>query len=275
MLTQQQPVAAVQFHIEGVLAGRCGIVAAAVIVPILTALLRVFPVDQRDGALPGLITDAGADDHGGAFGQSARVVLIDVSLDPEAAGLHDGHKGQRIAHLIRATVLIDGLDAAVHRRGDRHIFQSVLQLFHVLDLQRDVIFLFRDIGVDLTDLQRVIHLLIRSRPVLVPLQLLLFLFLHLQLVFHLFQLQLCHFQIQPSLTGVVCKQRVAFLDFLIHLDLNGVHSGVVVFLDLRLTLCRDHAGKTIRQPGGAKAANHGYRLHRRLALRGSTAAGDR
>ena len=115
MLTQQQPVAAVQFHIEGVLAGRCGIVAAAVIVPVLTALLRVFPVDQRDGALPGLIADTGADDHGGAFEQSARVVLIDVSLDPETAGLHDGHKGQRIAHLIRTAVLIDALDAAVHR----------------------------------------------------------------------------------------------------------------------------------------------------------------
>ena len=115
MLTQQQTVAALQLHIEGVLAGAGGIVAAAVVIAVLIALLGVGPVDHGDGALPRLVADAGTDHHGGALRQRTGVILVDIALDPEAAGLHDGHEGQRIARLVGAAFFIDGLDAARHR----------------------------------------------------------------------------------------------------------------------------------------------------------------
>ena len=272
MLPQQQPVAALQLHIEGVLAGHGGVIAAAVIVPVLVALLGVLPIDEGDGALPGLIADAGADHHSGALRQGTCVVLVDIALHPEAAGLHDGHEGQGIAVLIGAAVLVDGLDPARHGRGDRYVLHGALQLLDILCLQRDIILLLQNIRGDLADLQGILHLLVGGGGVLVLFQLLLLLLLAGQLVLHLLQLQLGLLQIQLGLAHVVCKQGVALLDLLIHLHLDGIHRGVVVLLDLRLALRRDHSGKAIHQAGGAQPADHGHRLYRGFSLRACAAA---
>ena len=266
MLAQQQAVAGLQLHIEGILAGGGRIVAAAAVVIVLVALLGVLPVDQGDGALPRLVVDAGADHHGGALGQHTGVILVDIALDPEAAGLHDGHEGQRIALLIGAAVLVDGLDAARDRRGNAYVLHGVLHLLDILRLQGDIILLLQNIGVHLPDLQRVLHLILKGRGVLVLFQLGLFFLLALQLVLHLLQLQLGLLQSQPRLTHIVGKQHITGLDLLIHLHLDGVHRGVVVLLHLRLALGGDDAGEPVHQPRGAEAADHGHRLHRRFAL---------
>ena len=127
----------------------------------------------------------------------------------------------------------------------------------------------------MTDLQRVLHLVVAAGGVLVLFQLSLLLLLAFQLIFQAVQLQLGFFQIQLGLTHVIGKQGVARFDLLIYLHQNRVHRGGIILFHLRLILRRDHAGKAIHQTGGTQPADHGHRLHRGLALRVGAAARQR
>ena len=92
VLAHQQTIAAVQRHIEGVLAGG-GHVAAAVHGVLIATGGGILPINRTDTALPDVTAHTGTDQHLRPLGQGRRIVLIDVALHTEACRLHDGHEG--------------------------------------------------------------------------------------------------------------------------------------------------------------------------------------
>ena len=276
MLPHQQPVAAAQLHVERILAGVAGVAGAAVIVgvAVAVALRGIVPVDVGDGPLPRLVADAGADDHGDALAQHRRVALVDVALHTEAAGLHDGNQGQRVAVVVGAAVGVDALDLAGHLGLYRAVLHVVLQLFDLPGLFRHAAVQLQNIHVGLPDVQQqlaaggIVRRLIQH-----ILGLGLFLLLGGHLGFQALQIQLGLLQAELQFAHVIGEQHVAHLDLIAHLDLDLAHGHGVVLLDVRLAQRADHAGKPIRQTGGAKPADHGDGLHGCLAVALSAAGG--
>ena len=134
MLAHQQAVAAAQRHIERVLAGVAGVAGAAVVIVVIAALGGVVPVNGGDGAAPRLVADPGADDDLYALAQHRGIALVDIALDPEAAGLHNGDQRQGVALAVGAAVWVDALDLAGHLRLDLAVLHIALQLFNIAAL---------------------------------------------------------------------------------------------------------------------------------------------
>ena len=263
MLAQQQPIALVQRHVERVLAGQAGV---AVIVALL--LHRVVPVHGVHAALPRLIADAGADDDLRALPQGGGVVLVDVALHPEAAGLHDGHEGQGVAVVVAAAVFVDGLHLAGYLGLDGGVLQVVLHLLDVLLLGGNVGLVGQDVQIGLSDLKGILPaggVIAGLIPLL--LQILLFALLVLQLVLLLLQLQLRLLQIALQFAQVVGEQHITHRHRVAHLYLDGVHGEGVILFDLRLAQGADNAAEAVGQAHRAQSADHGHGLNGGLALR--------
>ena len=258
MLAQQQSVAAVQLHIERIFAGGTGVAGAAVIVIVAAALRRVVPVDAGDGAAPGLIAGAGADDHLGALVQHRRIALIHVTLDPEAAGLDDGDQRQGVAPVVGAAVGIDALDLALHLRLDGAVLHVFLYLLDIPALIRDAAVGGADIQIELADLTKgLVSLDIVRDLIQRGLGLLLLLLLVGKRCLQIFQRYLRLLQTDLKLAHVVGKQHVAHLDGVAHFNLDLPDGQGVVLFDICLAHCADHACEPVCQAGGAKPADHG------------------
>ena len=264
VLAQQQALAVIQRDIEGVFAGLGGIVTAAIVV--VVALGGVVPIHLVDSAVPHRIADAAAQQHVHAHLQRGGVVLIDVSLHPVAAGLHNGHKGLGVTHLVVGAILIDGLHHAGYGGIDGDVLQSRRQTVNLHILGGDIVLLLHDVGVGLPNHELIGLQLFAVQSTGSLLVLGLLLLLVGQRVFHPLQIQPCPLQVHAGLGGVVGEQGLALCHLIAYADLHGGHLAVAVGLDLRLALGGHHAGKPLGQAHRAHAADHADALHRRLAV---------
>ena len=118
MLAEDQPVGAVERHIEGVLRGARHLIVH-IHAPVLIALHGVFPVDGVDDAGPYAVVRAGAHRHGHALAQRGAVELVDAALHAVGAHVHDGDERVSAA-LLAAVVPVAGVAAVAVRAGDLH-----------------------------------------------------------------------------------------------------------------------------------------------------------
>ena len=245
VLAHDQALHAVQLHIEGILAGHIGGIAAADIVAVVVVLYGVFVVHQGHGAKPGLaVVYPGGEPDAVTLGDGSLLQLADGTLYPVGTGLLDGDVGRGVALTVGAA-FVDGLDAAGDRGSDGGVFQQLLGLLQLglLGLQVQLRFLLTHLGR--LDLDGVLQLFIGADLVPLPLQLADLGVVVADAGAELLPLQVQLVGVQLQLVRIVGEQGVALLHILALLHQKLGHFLVTVLLDLHQVFGYHQAGKTV------------------------------
>ena len=265
MLAQDHPFAAVQLHIEGVLAGGAHFVgAAADVIAVVVILHRVLIVHQGDGAHPEFLgIPPGFHADAAAFHDGPPLQLIQRPLDPVGAGLLNGDVGLGLAVFVGA-LLADGGDPPVHRRFHHGVGKQVLTFLHLglFGFQLQLRFLQVDlVGLDLNGILQLVSR-IRPFPVLFQLDDL------LAVIFDgggkLLQFQLLFFQGQLQLIGVIGKEGLPLGHVVALSDKKLLHHLVLIPLDLRDILGYHHPAEPVRHTDPAQLGKVRDLLHKNL-----------
>ena len=261
VLTQNQPIGAVQLHIEGISAGIAHFIGAAAhhhAVVIVIALAGVFVVHQGHRAHPGLAgIGAGDDLHPGALGDAPPLQFSQGALNAIGACLLNTDIGQGVAVVVRSA-FFHGLHPSVDRGYHRGMLQNVLGPGNFPFLGLEVQFRFLQIHLGGLNLNGVLQLVGAPHPALLPLQI-----LDLALVIFngsrkLIPLQLLLFQSQLQFLGVVGEQGLSFLHIVAFLHQQLRHGLFAVLLDLRHVFRHHQAAETVT---GSNAPHPCQRSH--------------
>ena len=247
MLAHNEPIHAVQLHIEGILAGGVGGVVAGHHIPArIVVFHRILIVHQGHRAKPGLAgVYPGDHAHPVPLGNGPLLELSDGALHPVGAGLLNGDIGHGIALVIGAA-FVDGLDAPRNGRGHRGVFQQFLGLFQLRFLGFQVQLRFLEAHLGRLDLDGILQLFVGADLVPLPLQLADLGLVVLQAGIELLPLQIQLVRRQLELVRIVGEQGVPLFYVLAFLDQQLRHGLIFVFFDLREVFRNHHAGKPVR-----------------------------
>ena len=261
MLAHQKALAGFQFHIEGIIAG-----AGTFSVHVL-ALDGIFPVYRGHGASPGLIVKPAVYDHGLSFGDIIDILLVDGSLDPEVACLHDHDEAvlglvAAVAAVIRlgAAVFIDALNNAFHVAGDCGMGYIVPDPVKFQFFALDIVLLLLEVELLLLDLDCIVGLVSAGGRLFLFLQLLNGGLYAVQFVLLSLQFDLALGQVFFILGIVIGKKRGSFLDFIACLHEDLLNFGIVPLVERLCLLGLYRACVSVENTvGGILAGQGGHR----------------
>ena len=231
MLAKNQSFGAVQFHIEGVLAGAGHFIGSNPIVHLVVISLRgILVVHQRHGARPTTAVGAGQDLHTGALHNAAALQLTDGAFHPVRANLLDGNIGNGISVIIH-TIFGNGLDTSADRSANHCVLQDVFRLCNFLSLCLHIDFRFLQVYLQRLNLHSVLQL-ISGSTVAVLFQILDLLFIVFDGRFHLLQFQPLLIQCKLKLLGVIGKQRLSLCYIVAFPHQKFINDHLVILADL-------------------------------------------